>query len=333
MPELRKDPIVDRWVIIAPNRATRPQEFAAPSQLPAAGFPAANCPFCPGNEDQTPAASYQSDGPDGGWNLRVVPNRYPAVTADRCHQDEPRPASGSGSVDSRGYHEVVIETARHVSLFGQLDAEQVAVILYAYRARLRHWRTVAGINHCLLFKNVGPAAGASLFHLHSQIMALPRVPQAIQAEFAAATRFYDRHRECIYCDMLQREQSAGKRIFRRTRSWVAWAAYAGRQPFETWLLPSGHQAHFDQLENDAIEDLAKFLHDITRRIEEVSPVVAYNVILHTASFDNDLADRYHWHFEIIPRITQFAGFELGTGEHVNPVAPEDAAAMLRDVAV
>lgn len=309
MPELRRDPVTGRAAFIAEDRANRPNDFEAAGP--------GDCPFCAGHESQTPHESAAACDAQGQWLVRVVPNKYPIATASPSREG------------SFGAHEVIIESPSHVRELTDLSLDQFARVLRMYRDRIRRWAATGEMRHALVFKNSGPAAGASLEHIHSQLVAVPFVPQGVQAELEGAAAHYAATGRCIYCDLV----TAAERVVLDERGFVAFTAFAGRQPYETWLLPRQHRAQFDALTDGESHDLAAVLMAIVRRLQAVVPGVAYNLLLHTGPFDGDHADSYHWHWELIPRLTQLAGFEWGAGGHINPVSPERAAAQLRDARV
>lgn len=324
MSELRKDPIVDRWVLIAESRSQRPGAFLDKSTAsPACTGPlkaAGGCPFCAGNEPRTPPAVYEQPDREGSWRVRIVPNQYPAVSVA---------ATGirgqANCVPAVGLHEVVIESPVHAKSWAQLSLEQVTCVLRAWRDRLAEHRQDGRWRLAFLFKNVGRESGASLDHVHSQILALPREPELIHRELQGAATLYRRHGRCAFCRLIEDERQAALRVVLEVPSFQATTAYAGRQPYETWVLPTEHQAAYDELADAQLAPLASVLTRILEALRRILPINAYNVVLNTAPFDTEWADRYHWHFEIIPRISGLAGFELGSGEFINPISPERAA--------
>jgi len=182
----------------------------------------------------------------------------------------------------------------------------------------------------MIFKNVGAAAGASLEHTHSQLIVMPIVPITVREEISGSLEFFNYRGRCVFCDMIQQELAAEKRIVLDTPGFVAFAPFAGRFPFETWILPKAHSSHYENIQKHGVDDLARVLRQVISRIERAVDRPAYNYILHTAPFDSHELGHYHWHIEIIPRLTNTAGFEWGTGFYINPVPPEEAAAFLRD---
>jgi UDPglucose--hexose-1-phosphate uridylyltransferase len=185
----------------------------------------------------------------------------------------------------------------------------------------------------MIFKNVGTAAGASLEHTHSQLIVTPIVPVSVAEEMTGALEFYDYRGRCIYCDMVQQELSFEKRIVLDTPHFTAICPYASRFPFETWIVPKTHSSHFENIPKPGVDDLGHVLRDVLQKLENALDAPPYNYIIHTAPFDHQELPHYHWHIEIIPRLTKVAGFEWGSGFYINPVPPEDAAAFLREVEV
>lgn len=333
MPELRKDPIVGRWVIIAHERAKRPHDFKADAQAQAEpGL----CPFCEGNEDKTPpeivAYRDRHSRPDGpGWRIRVIPNKFPALKIEG-----PLNKRGDGIYDQMagvGAHEVIIECPTHCISMASLTDESVREVLWVYRDRLVDLKRDNRLVHGMLFKNVGAAAGASLEHSHSQLIVTPIVPISVWEEMTGALEFFNYRGRCIYCDMVQQELANEKRIVLDTPHFTAFCPYASRFPFETWILPKQHSSHFENIPKPGVDDLGTVLRQVLNKLELALDCPPYNYILHTAPFDHQELPHYHWHIEIIPRLTKVAGFEWGSGFYINPVPPEDAAAFLREVEV
>ncbi len=322
--ELRIDPISGRRVLIAEERAGRPNEFLG-KESPSCeqATTGRECPFCAGNEELTPEGLLEVAAETGSWQVRVVPNKYPAVTFAA-------PAESSKSAaPPLGVHEVFIESPRHVTDITDLSADELALILRVYRQRLRDMSEDKRIRQVLIFKNVGNRAGASLGHLHSQLVALPEIPAVISTELRASQEHFAVHQSCIFCSMLEEELRLGERLVSSNESFVAFCAYAGRQPYETWILPRSHQASYEHLTDAESEALAILLWQTVARLQTQLAPLAYNLILHTAPFGDSHEGHYHWHFELVPRSTTLAGFEWSSGMFINPLSPERAAAGLR----
>jgi UDPglucose--hexose-1-phosphate uridylyltransferase len=313
-PQLRRDPIVDRRVLIAPERAARPTELEDAGHLARH----AACPFCEGHECETPrevhALRPHGMAPNGpGWRVRVVPNRFPAVRRD--------------SESGYGVHEVVIECPQHESSIAAFTEAQVRDIFAVYRDRLMALRADPRLAYVQVFKNHGAPAGASVEHAHSQILAGTEVPREVQAELNGVTAYHSLHGRCVFCDLIERELAADERVVLAGEHVVAVTAWAGRFAYETWILPRRHAAHYDRLSDAELTDVAAVTRSILRKLNAAAGDPACNIVLHTAPAVAD--DAFHWHWEILPRLTGIAGYELATGCYLNPLPPEEAAARLR----
>jgi UDPglucose--hexose-1-phosphate uridylyltransferase len=315
-PQLRRDPVVGRQVLIAPERAARPTELEEPGHL----AHHAACPFCEGHESETPhevhALRQQGTAADGpGWQVRVIPNRFPAVRRD--------------AETAYGVHEVVIECPHHEYSMAALSDRQVRDVFSVYRDRLTALRADSRLAYVQVFKNHGAPAGASVEHAHSQILAGTVVPREVRAELDGSSAYHSQHGRCVYCDLIDRELAAGERVVLAGEHVVAVAAWAGRFPYETWLLPRRHGAHYHRLSEAELTDLAAVSRSVLRKLSAAADDPAYNVVLHTAPAAAD--ESYHWHWETLPRLTGIAGYELATGCYLNPLPPEEAAARLREI--
>ena len=330
MPQFRKDPLSDRWVILAAGRENRPNEFERSGRRRAN----VRCPFCEGHEEDTPPAIASYYATSSGhstngrqWSVRVVPNKFPALLA-HGRTDPIRRGLYEGC-DAVGVHEVIVESPRHVSSLSQLTSEESGMLFQAYRDRMLALQRMQDYRYALIFKNVGPEAGASLEHTHSQIVATPMVPSEVQRELKAAERLYLQHQQCFFCRVVADEQTHRQRLAAESDRFVAICPFASRMPYELWVLPRHHASHFECQEPDALGELADFLRQTVKKLEMVYPHLAYNYFIHTAPFDTSPLCHYHWHIEIFPRLTTTAGFEWGAGYYINPVPPEQAAAILR----
>ncbi len=320
--------------MIAEDRAGRPNDFAAHKSASDDQNTQAECPFCAGHESLTPGALLQTAGASGQWQVRVVPNKYPAVSLG--HEGFLPPevsALGVAPQPPEGAHEVFIESPRHIQDITELSIAELTLVLQAYRERLRFWSSDERIQHATVFKNVGLVAGASLEHIHSQLVAVPNIPPVMVAELESSQRYYADKQACIFCQLIDEELTHRERLVIDAGSFVAFCAYAGRQPYETWILPRKHSASFEHLSDADIESLAKILQQVVGRLQAQLSPLSYNLILHTAPFrqsvaKSDISQCWHWHFELVPRSTTLAGFEWGTGMFINPLSPERAAARL-----
>src|SRR5213078_4857678 len=332
MPELRKDPVVGRWVIIATDRARRPSDFVAEPVRPVG----TECVFCEGNEDKTPpeilAGRSPESRPNGpGWSYRVVANKFPALRIE----GELEPA-GEGLFDRMngvGAHEVVIETPTHAASLATLPVEAVADVLLAYRERMIDLKKDPRFEYILVFKNHGAAAGASLEHPHSQLIATPIIPIMVSEELNGAGQYYEMKERCVWCDIVRQERrSRKKRVIAEAHGFVALAPFAPRFPFETWILPTRHRSAFEESGVDELRALAGVLGAFLRRMNRTLHDRRYTFMLHSRRLPEAALDHFHWHLEIIPKLTRVAGFEWGSGFFINPVPPEDAATALREAA-
>jgi UDPglucose--hexose-1-phosphate uridylyltransferase len=276
----------------------------------------------------TPASVYQHSDTRGRWLVRIVPNKYPAVLPT-CESDSIEIADTA--VAALGTHEVVVESREHAIDFAELPREQVIIVLKSWRDRIAEHRRQAKWPFVLLFKNSGREAGATLEHVHSQIVALARIPQGSQAKLRGAAALFEQHQSCAFCRLIAAERQANARVLIDEGGVVTVTAVAGRQPYETWVLPADHAADYEAQCERQLEELAAALARTLKALRQVLPVYAYNLILHTAPFDTYWCDRYHWHIEIVPRISGLAGFEFGAGEYINPILPERAATELKRI--
>jgi UDPglucose--hexose-1-phosphate uridylyltransferase len=330
MPDLRRDPIVGRWVIISTERNGRPHDFV---QLqPARPISPALCPFCPGQERLTPkeimAYRPQPSHPNTpNWTVRVVPNKFPALQVEGDMGRE-----GIGLYDRMngvGAHEVIIETRDHTDSIATMSAKQIEDVLWAYRDRIIDLKRDLRLRYILIFKNHGAAAGATLEHSHSQLIALPIVPTSVREEINGCRAHYEQKERCLYCDLLRQDTADGDRLVAENAGFVCVTPFAPRFPFEMWILPKRHAGYFEDSHKPEFELLAPLLSESLRRMNSVLAKPAYNFVLHSSPLHERTGDFYHWHIEIIPKLTQVAGFEWGTGFYINPVSPEESAECLR----
>jgi UDPglucose--hexose-1-phosphate uridylyltransferase len=329
MTELRKDPIVGRWVIISTERGKRPHEFPSERPLSKDGL----CPLCPGSERMTPPEilSFRQGGsPDGtGWTLRVVPNKFPAL---RIEGDLGK--AGNGIYDRMngiGAHEVVIETDRHDVEVYDLPESQIEDVFWAYRERVLDLKKDRRFKSVIIFKNHGAAAGASLTHSHSQLIALPVIPKRVMEEMTGCRDYFRFRDRCLVCDIIVQEMEQKVRIVEESGEFLAYAPYAPRFPFETWIVPKRHQCAYEMIEQDQIRALAAVFRRTLRRINLALENPPFNYIIHSAAFQEGASEYYHWHVEIMPKLTRVAGFEWGSGFYINPTPPEEAAKYLREL--
>ncbi|MCL2760431.1 MAG: galactose-1-phosphate uridylyltransferase [Desulfuromonadales bacterium] len=338
MSELRFDIIKQHWVIIATERGRRPRDFQNVPKV----IDTVACPFCYGYESKTPpeifAIREYGAANTPGWKVRVIPNKYPALRVE-------------GDVKSRGYglynvregigaHEVIIETPDHKKSMADFSQEEITDVLKAYRARFLDLRNDFRLRYMVLFKNHGVQAGASLSHSHSQLIAVPLTPPVASMELEVSREFYQKNERCIFCDLIEFELNAGVRVVSETSDYIVTAPYASCFPFELRLYPKQHLHDFAVMNDMQLSNLALAMKDMLQRIKVVLGDPPYNFILHNSppvhnrpgkpDYWGSIKWDYHWHIELVPRLTQIAGFEWGTGFYINSTSPEDAAAFLRD---
>jgi UDPglucose--hexose-1-phosphate uridylyltransferase len=329
LPELRKDPITGRWVIIATDRPRRPGDFVREQVAP---HGARACPFCPGSEEKTSpeVLAYRVGGAanEPGWTLRVIPNKFPALRVEGSMERQ-----GDGLYDKMtgiGAHEVIIETADHALTLADLPEKRIEDVFWAFRDRILDLKKDRRLRYILLFKNHGEAAGSLIEHTHSQLIALPVVPKRVQEEMTGARRYHEFKERCIYCDIVRQELDTGSRVVLETDHYLAIAPYAPRFPFETWIVPRAHRSHFEDFDAPALQNLAWVFRAMLRKLDRVLERPPYNMVIHTSPVQEGPNPSYHWHIELIPKLTKVAGFEWGTGFYLNPTPPEEAAKFLRD---
>lgn len=337
MPELRKDPVTGRWVIISTIRGKRPSDFQQETHHGKGGV---HCPFCPGNEKMTPPeiAALRDPGSQpnaAGWHVRVIPNKFPALGIDT-----PLVKKGVGIYDVMtgfGAHEVIIETPQHEKTLHELSHEEIKNILAISQNRIEDLHRDIRLRYVLLFRNEGPQAGASLEHPHSQIIATPITPKRVKEELIGAEGYYKVKERCVFCDMITQEKDSGQRIVFENDHFISFCPFAARFPFEIWLLPKHHELNFYSA-RDHLGELAQAVKITMEKLAAALNYPQYNYLVHSApnlfsrrGYWQTIHEDYHWHIEIIPRLTRVAGFEWGTGFYINPTPPEEAAKYLREI--
>jgi UDPglucose--hexose-1-phosphate uridylyltransferase len=340
MPELRKDPILDRWVIVSVERAKRPNDFAVKDGAP----PEGECPFCEGKENKTPPEIHSIRKPgtksnSPGWEVRVVPSKRPFL---RIEGNLDRRGKGIYDVmNGIGAHEIVVETPKHIANLADLSEEQIAKILNCLVERIKDLERDARFKYVIVFKNYGwSAGGGRVKHSRTQLIATPITPKRVKEELAGARKHYEIHERCIFCDLIKQEIQTQSRMVSDIDGFIAITPFASRFPFEMWILPKRHSPDFHNLSFEYILDLAKILKRTLLKLKKGLNDPPFNMILHAAPFRRQkvgywktIDEDYHWHIEIIPRLTNVAGFEWGTGFYICPIPPENAAQYLRDLEV
>ena len=315
---------------IATQRAQRPRQLGRNNSEQQSE----PCPFCAGNEAQTPPELWALRDPDSqangpGWRVRVVPNKYSAV--ETASQWQGASDDFYQAENGIGAHDVIVESAAHVVNIGTLDEDEIANLLRAYRERMRALSKDRRWRYLLLYKNQGDRAGATLEHVHSQLIALPHIPREAADELDGAQVHYLATNRCIYCDVIERESAAPARVIFSQERFIAMCPFAPRFAYETWILPKIHSAAFEECADRDLIEFGRALREIIARLNRGLNNPPFNYFLHSAPTDANHSQHYHWHLEILPQLSRAAGFELGSGSHINSVAPEDAARLLRDV--
>jgi UDPglucose--hexose-1-phosphate uridylyltransferase len=333
-PEFRRDPVCGRWAVVAPERSRRPMTLEGAEPRHRRNGERRPCPFCPGQEHDTPheVLAYRDAGslPDGpGWQLRVVPNKFPAVRPDVAGEFCAVEGMVFLTTPGFGRSEVLIECPEHLPDPTKLSDEQFAAVFRAYRDRVLTLSDDQRLMYAAVFKNVGAEAGASLGHTHSQIIATPLVPEAIEAELAGGRDFFARTGRCVFCDLATRELRDGERVIARSEHFLAVAAFAPRYAYEFWVLPLHHSARYESVTDADALELARLMKRVLAALDRVQGEPAYNWCLHTAPLRSAELPHYHWHIEVLPRTSRPAGLEWGYGCFITTVAPETAAAEMR----
>ncbi len=332
MPELRRDPIVGRWIIVDTEHPSRPKDYEPEGHTWRTGV----CPFCYGNESMTPPEIDVFRDPHtppntSGWQVRVVANKFPALGIEG---DLDKRALGMYDMSNGiGAHEVLIETPYHHKDTPDLLNEEVEKIIALCLRRSLDLAKDGRFKYIMIFKNYGPASGASLEHPHTQIIALPMVPKNVMEEIKGAENYFEYRDRCIFCDMIRQEAQEKERVILENKHFLSFCPFVSRFPFEIWIIPKKHNCCFSHMALEDIPDLAAMLKDITAKVKKIFGNPAYNFIIHTAPTNGDScsAEGYHWHIEFIPKLTRVAGFEWGSGFYNVSTPPELAAQYLREI--
>jgi UDPglucose--hexose-1-phosphate uridylyltransferase len=327
MPEIRKDPVVGRWVIISTERANRPLHYGLNNDSSENG-----CPFCAGNEDKTPPEllvfrDKTDSSTAAAWNVRVVPNKYPALVAA---EGKPVLTGKNEAQSGVGAHEVIIESPHHATDMALLSETQFRVIVRAYHDRMKQLRTDRRFRYILIYKNQGVEAGATLEHVHSQIIALPGVPARVTEEIQGSKDYYELNKRCVFCEMIRGENGARQRLVTENSRFIALCPFAPRFGYEVWILPKTHSSVFEATAEQDAADLGDILRDTLLRMGRCLGNPPFNYFIHSNPLDESANDHYHWHLEIFPKLIQVGGFEWGTGWYIHTVTPEQSARALRE---
>ena len=331
MAELRRDPVVGRWVIVDTDHPNKPENFKYEQYIPKGGL----CPFCYGNEFMTPPEiSCFRDPSTGanspGWQVRVVANKFPALQIE-------------GELDRRGIgiydmsngigaHEIVIESPYHTKDLPDLLQEEVENYLKICCSRCADLAKDSRFKYLMLFRNYGSAAGASLEHPHTQIVALPMVPKNALEELHGAKEYFNYRERCIFCDIIRQEIQDQERIVLENKYFLSFCPFVSRFPFEIMIIPKKHAGNFAVLSFEEIKALAEIMQGTIKKLKKVFENLSYNYIIHSSPINGDMEEEYyHWHIELMPKLTQVAGFEWGTGFYLDSTSPELAAQYLKAV--
>jgi UDPglucose--hexose-1-phosphate uridylyltransferase len=333
MSEIRQDPTTEEWVIIASERAKRPSDFVHQRLKPELPDFSPSCPFCPGNESMTPSETLLYQQQDGnGWQVRAFANKFAALSPDGKTIRNIKESFFTEMIGV-GMHEVIVETPLHNKSLASMGEGEVLSVLKAYHERYQKLSQQPFAKLVIIFKNHGSAAGTSLEHSHSQIVVTPVVPKHIRTRHEVAIRYYDNHGRCLYSDLMEHELKSGKRIVMETEGFIAFHPFASQRPFETWILPKKRQASFDNISLEDLGSLTHVLQIILLKLRRGLNDPDFNYVIDTAPVGDENEPYYMWHMRIIPRLTELAGFEIGSGMYINTAVPEQTAQFMRELEV
>ncbi len=326
MPELRLNLITKEWVIIATERAKRPEDFKSRIRKKVLPHFVGICPFCPGNETKTPEEVFRiSDGDQ--WKIRIVPNKFPAL-----HREAERIRINKGIkhiISGFGVHDILIETPLHNMSTALLPLDQVAMIIRTYKRRFIELYSNPKIGHIIIFKNHGEGAGTSLEHPHSQIIGTPVTPFQIRDRLEEAIRFFDITGECLICKTMAEEREEGTRVVFESEHFITFIPYAAISAFHMWIFPKRHAAAFSDITETEISDLALNLKTVLAKLYLGLNNPDFNYAIRSNRITDAKSEYFHWYISIVPRVSTTAGFELGTGMFINTALPEESAEFLR----
>lgn len=332
MPELRQNIATKEWVIIASERAKRPNSYSEPRDRPLTEERASHsssCPFCPGNEELD--LEVECFPRTGAWQTRVVKNKYPALIGEGLPV---RIVDGvHRRIDGVGYHEIVVMHPDHNTTLGLMSAAHIQTSLEMMQRRGLEIARDQRIEQIVMFKNHGERAGASLVHPHCQIVGLPVVPASIRSRLLEARRYFDDTGMCVFGVMLEDELARGERLVTVSDHFVAFSLYAAASPFHMWIIPRQARSSFLEATPEELADLGAVLRDVLYRIYSGLRDPDYNLIIRSAPVKDHGNSYFRWYISLIPRLSRMAGFELGSGMHINPTLPEGCASFLRDLDV
>jgi len=325
--QIRQNKATKEWVIYATDRGDRPKDFSKKEKLKQLPAYDKECPFCAGNESKLTSIIMEIPDKDGKWQTRVVPNKYPALLPDG---DPFREAEDIYvKMNSYGRHDVIIESPYHNRDISQMSSDEIRRVIETYHKRYLDVMKTNKNMVPLIFRNHGERAGTSLLHPHSQLIVTGFVPHHIRWREIEAQRYHDEWGKCVFCEMLNYELKTGVRIVMEENTMVAFVPYAADVPFEVWIMPRQHKADFGKISDEEKTDLVVILQSILSKYYKKLNDPDYNYIINTSARYEAGEPHLHWYFQIRPRLTTRAGFEIGSGISINPSIPEEDAAFLR----
>jgi len=326
--ELRQNKVTKQWVIYSPARRKRPHDFGGAGKWHSLPERDDSCPFCPGNDAALPSVIWELADGEGQWQVRVVPNKFPALTPGG---ELSRSQEGLYlTMQGHGRHEVVIESPLHNRQTGMMPLKEIERVVETYHKRYIDLMAEEENMMITIFRNHGARAGTSLMHPHSQIIATGMVPHHVRWREEEAQHYFDEWGRCVYCDILAQEQKEGARIVYENKSFTAFVPFAAEVPFEVWIMPASHAADFGSISDIEKEDFSAALQQILRRLHLKLDDPDYNYIINTSVRYRSGEPQIHWYLQIRPRLMTAAGFEIGSGISINPSIPEEDAEFLRD---
>ncbi len=343
MPELRYNRLNDTWVIISKERAKRPHDYPLKTEDKKKENKE-NCPFEPGNEHMTPPEVYAIREPESepnspNWRVRIIPNKFPALRPDQTFYRTSEAIYDK--IGGFGYHEVVIDTPDHEKHINNFDLKDFILMFTAYRDRMKQIYEDKNIYYVQVFKNHGREAGKSLYHSHSQLIAIPRLPKRISTQIKQARKYYIERERCLLCDEVKYELEEGVRIIHDNDFFTVYSPFASAFPFEFRVILKEHSHDFTDISDDMIYSLSEAVKTAVSKLSKLLKNPPFNMMLHTSppireipsdpNYFYQIDKIFHWYFEFFPRMAIHAGFELGTEYFINPTPPEEAAKYLREV--
>ncbi len=331
MPEYRRDPILGQWVIVHTDDSWEPDKYPKEEQKQ---WHKATCPFCPGREHFTPkevdAVRFNgSQANSSDWKVRVVPNKFPAL---KIEGEIGKHLQGIYDASNGvGAHEVLIETPFHEKNMADYSTDELVYVIQKYQSRVVDLTGDKRFKYIIIFKNYGTAAGASIEHAHSQIIALPMIPKYVLQEIEGAKRYYTKHNRCVFCDIVKQEYENNLRIIADNENFVSFSPFVPRYPFENWIFPKKHTSDFASINPGEQKSLAAVLKETLLRLKTCLSDPSFNFFFHISPINSKEVESFHWHIEIIPKLTHMSGFEWGTGFYVVHTEPSIAARYLKEV--